>query len=421
MLAAIHAPGLGIRERAALVACASEFSPLIEETSPDTVVIDASGLERLIGRPDEIARAIARAVEEAGIQANVALASNCDAAVCAARGFAGITVVPPKAAEKILAPLAVSILSPPEELAETLARWGIRTLGELAALPDLGVAARLGDEGLGLLRLARGENERPLVPSEASAVYEESIELEHPLELLEPLLFLLARVTGELCARLLSRGLATNELRLRLKLESQAEHTVTIRLPFPMREAGTFRKLLHLELEGHPPAAPIIAVTLAVEPTDPRVVQRGLFVPQAPEPEKLELTLARIGALVGKENVGTPELLDTHRPGAFGMRWGLGPGRGAVKPDGARLALRRFRPPLAATVAEDNGRPVRVQARGVRGAVLRAAGPWRTAGDWWRETPWDRDEWDVAIKDGTLYLVCLDRRAGTWFVEGTYD
>ena len=417
MYAAIHAPG----HAAALAACAHEFSPLVEQTSLDTVVLDAGGLERLIGPPREIADAIARAVEEAGIRANVAVASNCDAAVCAARGFAGVTIVPPKAEAKILAPLAVSILAPPAELAETLERWGIRTLGEVAALPDLGVAARLGEDGLRLLRLARGENERPLAPAEAPAVYEESIELEHPLELLEPLLFLLARLTGELCARLTARGLATNELRLRLKLESQAEHAVTIRLPVPMRAPGTFRKLLQLELEGNPPQSPITIVTLAVEPADPRVVQRGLFVPQTPEPEKLELTLARIGAIVGQGNVGAPELVDTHRAGAFRMRRGLGAGRGAVKPEGARLALRRFRPQLAATVAEDNGRPARVQARGVRGAVLRSAGPWRTAGDWWRDTIWDRDEWDVALKDGALYLVYFDRRAGAWFVEGAYD
>jgi protein ImuB len=414
MFAAIHAPG----HAAALAACAREFSPLVEVTPPGLVVLDAAGLDRLIGPPRDIARAIARAVEEAGIQASVALASNCDAAVCAARGLSGITVIPPKAEEKTLAPLAVSILAPPPELAETLQRWGVRTLGELAALPDLGVAARLGDEGLRLLRLARGENRRPLVPAEAPAAYEESIELEHPVELLEPLLFLLARLTGELCARLLSRGLAANELRLKLKLEGQGEHPVTIRLPVPMREAATFRKLLQLELEANPPPAPVAAVSLGVEPTDPRVTQRGLFIPRAPEPERLELTLKRIAALVGTENVGAPELLDTHRPDAFRMRWGLGAGRSERQAESLpHLALRRFRPPPAAKVVEQDGRPARVGAR----AVLRAAGPWRTAGDWWRDTAWDRDEWDVALTGGTLCLVSFDRRAGAWLLEGVYD
>lgn len=413
MFAAIYAPG----HDAALAACARRFSPLVEQTAPGTVVLDAAGLDRLIGPPREIARAIARALQQAGIQAGIALASNCDAAVCAARGFPGITVIPPKAEEKMLAPLAVPVLEPSPEMAETLARWGIRTLGELAALPDLGVAARLGEEGLRLLRLARGENRRPLAPAAPPAAYEETIELEHPLELLEPLLFLLARLTAGLCARLGAHGLAANELRLKLKLEDQSEHPVTIRLPAPMRDAATFRKLLQLELEANPPRAPVAAVTLAVQAADPRRTQRGLFVPQAPEPERLELTLKRIAALVGKENIGAPELVDTHRPDAFRMRWGLGPGRGAAKPDGPRLALRRFRPPRAAKVVEEDGRPARVGAR----TVLRAAGPWRTAGDWWRDTAWDRDEWDVALKDGTLCLVSFDRRAGAWLLEGVYD
>src|SRR6202035_3628795 len=122
-----------------------------------------------------------------------------------------------------------------------------------------------------------------------------------------------------LCARLVSRGLATNELRLRLKLERNGEHARTLRFPVPMLENKAFVKLLDLDLSAHPPPEPVVHVWLEAEPAKPRAAQTGLFIPIAPEPEKLELTLARLRALVGEQNVGSPELLDTHRPGAFRM------------------------------------------------------------------------------------------------------
>jgi protein ImuB len=62
-----------------------------------------------------------------------------------------------------------------------------------------------------------------------------------------------------------------------------------------------------------------------------------------------------------------------------------------------------------------------VLATGVRGRVLESAGPWRTSGDWWIEDAWSRDEWDVALSDGALYLLYRDRYNGAWFVEGAYD
>ena len=420
MYAAIHVPGLDASQRAALVECAEGFSPQVEATAADTVLADVGGLEKLTGAPDRIARSLAEAARRKGLEASVAIASNCDAAVAAARGFSGITVIPAGDEARVLSPLPLALLSPEAALAETLDRWGVRTFGQMAELPDLGVAARLGEEGVRLQRLARGENRRPLVPSEAPEVYEDSLDLDHPLELLEPLLFLLARLVNSLCGRLESHGLATNALHLRLGLENGAGHAVDIRLPFPMRETKTFLKLLELELDAAPLPAAIVALALKLEPADPRVVQRGLFIPQAPEPEKLELTLARIASLVGRENVGAAELLDTHRPGAFRMRRGLGPGGGA-RGGTPRLALRLFRPPLAARVEAPVGHPERVEARGVRGVGARFAGPWRTSGDWWCADAWDRDEWDIAFRDGSLYLIYQDRRTGGWFVEGNYD
>jgi protein ImuB len=424
MFACMHAPNLPDSHSALLHNCAYGFSPRVEETDVQTAVLDIAGLERLFGPPERMAAAMRRRAAELGLRVNVAVASNPDAAVHAARGFAGITLIPPGEEGRVLGPLPISLLGGPPELEETLALWGIRSFRDLAALPEAGLSERLGAEGVRLQKLARGAGDRPLVPRIPATGFEASLELEHPVAQLEPLRFLLARLLNEILAKLQSGGLAADELRLRLKLQDQSEHARALRLPFPMLHNKTFLKLLELDLESHPPRAPVTAITLGAAAAVPRLVQYSLFLPPAPEAEKLELTLGRIRKLVGEENVGSPELLDTHRPGAFRMKpFGdaavLRPWTGANAHP--HLALRVFRPPRRAEVEAPSGQPSRIAARGVGGSVIAAAGPWRTSGQWWTPASWSRDEWDVALSNGALYRIYLDRQSGYWFVEGSYD
>ena len=217
-----------------LLRLAQEFSPQVEQTAADTVSLDADGLERIHGLPQQIAAALARRAKERGLQASVAIAANLDTAVHAARGFSGVSVIPYGDEAKYLGSLSLTLLEPTPEMLETLERWGIRRFRDLAALPELGLAERLGPEGLHLHKLARGAGDRPLVPIVEPLHFAEEADLEYPLELLEPLMFVLAQLLNGLRARLAARGLATNELRLRLKLENQGEHTRTLRFPVPM-------------------------------------------------------------------------------------------------------------------------------------------------------------------------------------------
>jgi len=420
MFACLHGAGN-------LTALALEFSPTVEQTAGNTVTLDVAGLDRLFGLPQEIAAAMAGRAAEIGLDCRIALAANPDAAICAVRGFArtrlGPIVIPQGDEAKFLGPLPIALLAPSPELAETLSRWGIRRFQDLATLPPLGIAERLGPEGLRLRELARGEACRKLRPIPDPLRFEDEIELEYPVELLEPLAFLLARLINGLATRLATRGLATDELRLRLKLENRGTHERTLRLPVPSLDAKTFLKLLQLDLAARPPAAPIVHVWFGVNPQKPQAAQAGLYVPTAPEPVGLELTLARIKAIVGEDRAGSPRLLDTHRPGAFRMEPPAVP-----KPDpdarrgafgAARLALRLFRPPRPARVALAEGQPSFIAAQSIRGKVVDRAGPWRTSGDWWTTEAWSRDEWDIALSDGALYrLYCSP--AG-WFVEGSYD
>ena len=418
MYACIHAPA----NLALLVECARGFSPHIEEIPPGTVVFDVRGLTSLYGPPESLAREIER---RAGIPANIAIASNPDAALHAARGFPGITVIEPGKEAAALSPLPLNLLGGSPDTAELLHLWGVRTFGDLARLPPLGVAARLGDEGVRLQRLAHGNGYRQLRPIEDPLNFQAETELDYPVELLEPLAFVLARLLGEVCAALAARSLATTEIRLRLALENAPEHSTSLKLPVPMLDQKAFLRMLQLDLNGRPPAAPVLKVFLAAEPAKPRRTQHGLFVPSSPEPEKLELTVARVRHLVGQDRVGTPEICDTHRPDAFVMRAfaPASPGMAAIAEGPAlpRLCLRRFRPPRYAQVLVVNRQPVRVISQSVHGRVVMAKGPWRTSGEWWRENAWNRDEWDIALEAGGVYRVFQEIDSGRWFVEGSYD
>jgi protein ImuB len=427
LFACLHAPG----NLPLAVECARGFSPYIEENPPDTVLFDVRGLESLYGPPEKLAREIERRI---GVPASIAIASNPDAALHTAHGIRGVTVIAPGKEAEVLAPLPVNLLASAArdrmsgETAELLHLWGIRNFGDFARLPPLGVAARIGDEGIHLQRLARGENCRQLRCMEAALEFEEELELDYPVELIEPLSFVLARLLNDVCGRLGACSLATNEVRLRLALENASEHTVLLRLPVPMLDARAFLKMLQLDLSGRPPTAPVLKVHLQAEPVKSRRTQHGLFVPSSPEPEKLELTVARLRHLVGDGRVGTPEVRNTHSPDSFIMhafapRHSDNPGRTAVvELPVAQLCLRRFRPPRYVQVIVVNRQPVRIVSPSVSGRVVMAKGPWRTSGEWWREEgAWNRDEWDVALESGALYRLFQEGSQSRWFIEGSYD
>jgi protein ImuB len=397
-----------IHGSAALPEIAAAFSPSFEQTAPDTVVFRVDGLRRIHGSPQQIAQAIA---QQSGDDVNVAIAETADAAILAARNFPGVTVAPN------LNDLDVSTLPLSDEMAKVLESWGIYTVDQLAQLPETGLAERFGPHGVYLQQLARGAIHRPLKIFQPETTYEDRIELDHPVSLLEPLLFLIARLLNDQCARLLSNAMAANEVTIRLELEDRAEHIRTLRLPVPMRESKSLLKLLQMDLEAHPPTAPTIALSLTLKPVHPRTVQTGIFLPVTPAPDKLELTLARIRGIVGENNAGIPELLNTHHPHPFRLVKAQ-PSTNHQPPVTSHQGFRYFRPPLPATVEFERDRPLRINASGIHGKVLNAAGPWRTSGDWWTTTVWNRDEWDVALSNGSLYRIYHDSQ---WFVEGSYD
>jgi protein ImuB len=440
-----------------LAAVARDFSPRIEVLSDDEILLDLSGLSKLFGDARTIAEEMRRTAADRGLRVRIAIAGTRTAARLMVRHKAGIAIIDPGTEAAVLAPLPLSLLS---ELTANhdspitnrqpitdhrsqitiFRRWGLRTCGELAALPPDEVMARLGAPGIEWQRLARGEDKRPLVPSVPEERFEQSLELEWPIDGLEPLSFVLGRLMEPLSAHLQQRDRGAAVLHVRLRLVDKSLHERSLELPAPMREARTLRTLALLDLESNPPAAAIDCVTVAVDPTPARVVQYSLLTRPLPTPETLSTLTARLNALMGETRVGSPAAVDSWQPGAFEMTPFApadhdGPRRhSSTETAGApATSLRRFRRPIVARVQVEHDKPVRltIDRRGLRGGdVSNSAGPWRTSGGWWKEDlklerrnegGWDRDEWDVLLEDGATYRLFRERGGNHWFVDGVVD
>jgi protein ImuB len=430
----------------ALLDCAHYFSPQIEVTSPGTIILDLTGSERLLGTGKAIAQLILGKVSHCGFKSNVCIGANPDAAHYSARGFKGITVIDPGDESQHLSSLPIDVLGVEPDILDILHAWGIRDFKSLAALPSIPLTERMGQYGLHLQRLARGKVMRELVPAELPELFQESTELDEPIELLEPLAFILNRLLEQLMERLIEKSLATDQIEMDLSLEVHSDIEIhapiaccsrftayqrTVKLPVPTQDAKTLLKLMQLDLAAYPPYAPVKKIKITTIPARIRFAQAGLFQPLAPEPAKLEITMARIRAIVGetdsesRQRVGFPALFDSHRPDHFHL---VPP---AAKHDkngdtSIRLALRRFRPAMPARVEVSAGQaPVWIGFSQKKMRVVHASGPWRNGGEWWdASSEWMREEWDVQLKldDCTaLYRIFRDLATRSWFVEGRYD
>jgi protein ImuB len=442
MYVCLHVPlnAGGPLKKDALLALALDFSPKVERVSDDTVVFSILPLQKLFGTSYQLASEIARYGYERDVTANLAIASNPDTAILLARTYSGVTFVASGCESEKLGPVLLTQLvehtSADPSILETLERWGLRSCGDVAALPEKGLVERFGIAGLHLRNLALGRVNRPLFITIEETKYQEKVELDYSIQTLEPLLFLLSRALGEMCGRLRSQFRAARLLHLKLFLSHQLDETETrtpeagnqyeceLEFPVPLSDSHAILKVLQLYLEHNGPRSSVSGFNLQLSPVAPKRVQNGLFLPPTPAPDKLQITLARIAGIVGEENVGSPELLNTHRPDAFRLRPLVlreNPRFQSSVPPGLKLAMRIFRPALYARVRLADQRPKQVVASGVEGEVIEAAGPWRTSGDWWTDLPWARDEWDVELNNGGLYRIYCESKTKDWYVQAMYD
>ena len=323
-----------------------------------------------------------------------------------------------------------------------LHKWGIHTLGQLAALDKEQLGARLGPEAIRMWERANGRCSRLLKLVRPPESFQESFEFEREIETAEPLLFMLRRFLEQLAVRLAAIYLVAKELTLRITFGNKQIYERVFKIPQPTNDVDLLFRMLQTHLENFRSEHPIVAVALSAEPIKSAGEQFGLFETTLRNPHQLSETLARLTALLGGDRIGTPVLEETHRPDAFRMQpfgstgfQSLGQaGVLACKKTGrqdARLphsqdgcaplspALRRFRPAVSASVLQDEEIPTHVRSGEMSGKIIDERGPYLLSGNWWDEKSWARTEWDLQLQNGEL--VRAHERDGVWKIDGVYD
>jgi len=317
-----------------------------------------------------------------------------------------------------------------ERILAIFRKWGIHTLGQLAALDKEELRNRLGSEAVRLWERANGTATRLLKLVQPPETFDETFEFDHEIETAEPLLFILRRFLEQLALRLSSIYLVARELTLTIIFSSKGSYERVFKIPQPTNEVDLLFRMLQTHLENFKSERPIVAVALSAEPIRPVSQQFGLFETALRNPHQLYETLARLTALVGNDRVGTPVLEETHRPDAFrmeGFDWDLGgttsvsshysSGTTARVPLGPKIALRRFRPPANAAIFISQDR--HLHSDKVRGQILDQVGPFLLSGNWWDEKAWARAEYDMQLENGEL--VRAHESDQQWRIDGIYD
>jgi protein ImuB len=415
-----------------LLECAGTYSPRIEDCSGENYflcAIDIAGTESLFGPPEVLARRLLQHVHSLGLSARVRISNNFHTAACLAKASSGRSLDVVRSGEEaaFLSPLPLDVLALTAEQTEIFALWGIHTLGMLAELPEKELIARIDQDGRRLQQLARGELPHLFQPVEPPFRLEERQELDFPLDSLDSLMFGVAVMIDQLIIRARSRLVALAAVTIHLELDGGETYTRRVRPAQPGNDRQFWIRLLHLDLQTHPPQAAIVAIMLQAEPGDRSKVQLGLFSPPLPEAARLDVTLAQLKSLLGEDNVGQAVLQDSHAPHSFRLEpFNLPSGSTTlddVKKD--RTATRQLRPPEITSVYLTHSQPGEFLFREQYFTVEHAYGPWLTGGEWWNEMLWNVEQWDVIARTHNDAVICCciahDLLRSQWQVIALYD
>ena len=387
-----RSPAAESSAHAALLDAVESVSPVVEPGAPGCAWIDLAGLHRIYNGEEEITAELVRCVRRVGMEPAAGVAANKELAHLAAR-CGGVRVIEAGREREFLNWLPLDMLSlgksdRGDDLETTLARWGMRRLGELARLNPDAVGTRLGRRGVELVRLARGGSHAPIVPRRRAEFFAESIELDYGIELLEPLGFVMRAMLERLAERLSMRGLVAGDVTLAFGMSGHRSFNRQVAVAAPSNDVRAILTLINLSLEGEPPEAAVESIRIEIAPRVPRPAQTDMFLPPAPAPDKLQTTIARLAALCGPGNVGMLSAENSHRPEAMRLD-AFAPPPAPPIPENTpaknvtQLVIRAIRPAREIEVMCSREIPEFVRGENLGARVISIAGPWRRDGEWW--------------------------------------
>ncbi len=429
-----------------LMKLSKDFTPRYEVEKGSLALLDLSGLSHLFQNPHDLGASIRASALGYGIESpRIALATRLQAARRLAFFRPGLSIALDEKTEvELLGALPLESLDLDDRTLARLRNWGLHNSRDLARLPASDLRARGGAPLVRAYESSSGRDERLLVPVQEKPDDGLGLDPGFGVEDLSQLVFLMFRLLDPLCVKLKSSGRAATAFEVSLSLENGTNDARLIRSPSPSADNTAWRTLVRLHLEGRPPMAPVLSLSLRAESTNARAVQFSFTGAGRSSPEKVASVLARLQRFFPEDRIGSPQLLDTHTPDQFELRpfdpvVGLAANKKNMQAkETARpisrppaTALRAIRPPAHARVRVDmNGGPVSLQVSdhdrflNIRGRVQACAGPYLLSTQWWNEEAFAREEWDVEIageETQGAYLIFRDPRNDTWYLAAEID
>ena len=498
-------PGRDARAFEPIAAAIDEFTPRSEIVRPGLCQFPTIGPSRYFGGDAALADKLTKALRILGVEARIGVADGPFAAALAGRS--ATPIVPPGGSTAFLAPYAIDSLVAVEggraitraarttrrashsssndadalaliDLVDLLKRLGIRTLGNLAALPLLDVAARFGPLGDRAWRLAAGLDARPVSPRKPPPDVVVSTELDPPVDRVDTAAFLAKALAEELSDRLAMHGLACT----RISIEAETERGDHLARLWRHERAGATGGLtaagladrVRWQLDGwlhslnkvgddrsEDNFGGITVLRLVPDEVVPETGrQLGLWGGAGAADERAARAFARVQGLVGPDAVCTVHEIGGRRPADLVqlIPWGDQRETPSTSNQPWPGSLPTPRPtvvhplPLPAMIVDAQGALVRVGGRGEPTAepfefqlvvnehlksqppaanglnsqgltihrIAQWAGPWPLDERWWDLASHRRQaRMQIVTESGDAHVVVLE--GGSWWVEASYQ
>lgn len=389
---------------------AAQFTPGVALGFPDTVLLEAAGSLRLFGGLESLLTRLRRGLSEMGWGATLAGAPTPQAAFWFALTPKHRFIDSATELEAVLCALPVGVLRD-DEMLKALEAIGVRTLGELRALPREGVARRFGQGLLDLVDRALGRLPDPRSFFVPPARFNAAIELPCEVAQAEALLFAAKRLIAQLAGFLAARSGGAQSFLLRLKHRSRAATEVAVGLVAPSRDAEHFALLLRERLSRLTLEQPVREIVLQVDEVVPLSGRNlGLLLEPGKPPGDWEHLVERLRARLGTEAVHGIAGQSEHRPERAGVIAPLGQGQRQLDLGERPFWLLKSPRPLL----EIDARP------DYEGPLELLAGPERIESGWWDGEEVARDYFIARMHNQALAWVYRERSGGGWYLHGLF-